>query len=963
MFKFLKRFFGSAQERKISPFAARISKINKIYNEIKDLSSEDWNKLILNFKEKNSSVKALLPVNEVILGAAITKAAASRIYGNIFIVMGNPEKWNMIHFDEQLIAGMAMYNGYVAEMQTGEGKTLSAVLPLFLHSIQGQALSITVNDFLAQRDCEWMKPLFSLLHTTVGYIKNNQDVTEKRRAYSCNIVYGTSSEFGFDYLRDHSTATSKNELINQKPYRFVVVDEVDQVLIIDSKIPLIISGPSGDPSPWYLKYRDEVEKIVKKNEDICSKIIDEVEIVFESHLWMGSRTEEHSKNVTKTIEEAAKKTWLVNRSSPQNKKLLKMMEYANIRSLVDMWDVYFSYEHNKDEMHILYNDILITKNDHTRDYELTERGLKVWESECDDGSSSSFKMMDLHNEILKVNSNDELEEEDKKHLISELQRKDTESQEKASCIKNLFHAFVVMRNDYEYVVDNDEIVLIDESTGRLQYGRRFSNGLHQAIEAKERVSIKKESKTIASITVQNFIKIFEFIAGMSGTAITHELEFSELYEMQTISIPPHKPSNRIDLPDNIFVTKREKFSAIVSDVSKVHSTSRPILIGTYSIEETSAISSMLSKLKLPHKVLSAKNHKLEASIIAKAGQKNAITIATNIAGRGTDIKLDVGVNALGGMHVIVTSRGTSRAQDLQFRGRQGRQGDRGSCQFYISFEDDLLKTFQSPVMSYVLKNHRPPEGEAMVSPLLSKAIATAQERLEHSSYQSRKNTLEYDEVINQQRKQIYEFRDAVVLADNQETINKNIIYNSCKSLVDEFRKKHIGEIWNGDSFREYLISLMPLNIKPGLFNKHYNSKTLTEDLYNVFIRELHKIEGDIYNIIKAAEINGLKFLMDNLVSRSIIMKIDEVWRMYIESMESVQQYVQLRAIGQKDPIVEYRKESSKLFSFAKEEFDLDILSLIMNSAISEKISCEKNIEAIKESISRQMNNKKEGVTV
>lgn len=935
MFSILKKLFGSFQDRKLTKCKKYLMEIEKRYNELVNISDAEWRQFLSSIKQKASTLKDK-DLNSIMVDAfAAAKLASKRILGKEYVVMGKSEIWDMVFFDEQIMAGVAMFDGGVAEMQTGEGKTLTAVLPLYLRSLTGKPVfSITINDYLAQRDCEWMKPLFNELGVTVAYIKNQQDFLDKKRAYSSDVVYGTASEFGFDYLRDNSSTYSESEVMQRGEFYFALIDEIDHILINEAKTPLIISGNDGPPSKYYGELRDTVEEIVKKQQDKCDNLINEAEAIFNKYNWLGERTDLVASSINKELEEATKKLWIVSKGMPEDSRLLAFCEYGNIRSMVDRWEVYFAYDHNKEEMHEILNAILATRDEKTRDFELTETGIHEW-SLISSVNSNDFEMIDIINEIENIEKMD-IPDEDKKIKIVNIQQEDSERQERSLCLKQLLYAYIVTKKDVDYVIENGEIVLLDESTGRLQYGRKFSKGLQQAIESKERLKIQSETKIIASITIQNLIRLFPEKAGMSGTAIAHEAEFKEIYNLEVISIPTHKMSKRIDFPDKIFVTKREKIHQIISDIKNIHKLGRPILVGTYSIEESEFISNILSRDGIPHKVLSAKNHKLEAEIIAKAGQKNAVTIATNMAGRGTDIRLAEGIADIGGMHVIVASRGKSRSQDLQFRGRQGRQGDPGSCQFFVSFEDSLLRTFQSPVLGYVLQNYRPPEGEEISSPLLSSAILTAQERLEHSAYQIRKNSLDYDDVINIQRKQIYSFRKNVITSKNKPAIINDIIERACFVIIKNYRNTTRSQSWHSDSFRDYLMSFLPIAINRDLFNDYVNDKNLAIEMSQMIIKEINRLEFIINDLIhKSGKYNNILFVSEKLLIRSIVCKIDEIWRDHLDNLEELRQFVQLRSFGQKDPLIEFRKEALHMFDSIRNNFDLDALKSMMHNLIHE----------------------------
>lgn len=941
MFSFLTRIFGSAQSRKISNHKKYISTINKKYEELISLSDNEWITYTDSLKERVRINKESL--DSVLVDAySAVKAAAFRIQKREFLVMGHLVKWNMVPYDEQILAGIAMYKESIAEMETGEGKTLTAAFPLYIRALTGESVfCLTINDYLAQRDAEWMRPLFAELGMTVGSLKNQQPHPEKKKAYACDIIYGTASEFGFDYLRDNSSVIEYNDIVSKKPFYFVLIDEIDHILISEAKTPLVISGPDKEPSKWFVGLRDIVEDIVKKHEVVCDKLINDAKEIFSANGWLNSRTEITNFISNEDLEIASQKLWLASKGVPEHRELLEMCEYGNIRHLINKWEVYFSYDHNKNEMREKLLGLYIVRDDKTKDFELTDTGMNIWR-EISDNENDDFEMRDIGYEIDEIEQRTDLSDDQKKELILKVYEEDGIMQERIVALKQLLHAYIITRKNHDYVVENGEVVLLDESTGRLQYGRRFSNGLHQAIEAKERIRVQKDSKTLASITIQNFIRMFPVKAGMSGTAITHESEFKEIYNLDVVKIPTHKPSRRIDLPDNIYVTKREKLLAMVRDIKNIHEEKRPILVGTYSIEEAEILDRMLSEEGVPHKLLSAKNHKLEADIVSRAGHFSSVTIATNMAGRGTDIKLASGVADIGGMHVMVSSRGKSRAQDLQFRGRQGRQGDPGSCQFYISFEDTILRTFQSPALAYVLKNYRPPEGEVLSSPLLSNAISTAQERLEHSAYQSRKVSLDYDDILNIQRTQIYDYRKDVIKSESISSIVRSIVERACAGIASKFYGSVKGVSWNGEDYRKYLISMLPISLDEGIFDKSYTESELAFDTAKIIVKELNMLEVRIKEAVHRIN-DKIVFNADRAIKRTIISRLDAEWRDHIEGLDELKQYVQIRAFGQKNPLDEYKKEAYKIFQDMESDFYARAMIDIFMVLLLEYQNVEKSI--------------------
>ncbi len=672
MFRFLKKIFGSAHDRLLNKYRKIVQDVNHWEQQFTSLTDDQLKAKTIEFRQryqKGESLDQLLPE-----AYGVIKNVCRRLCGTEVHVSGYNQKWDMIPYDVQIISAIAMHYGAIAEMQTGEGKTLTAALPLYLNALSGKPVHlVTVNDYLAQRDCEWVGTILRWLGLTTGALTNNVPLEERKQIYACDVVYGTSSEFGFDYLRDNSMVMSAKDQV-QRGYYFAIIDEVDSILIDEARTPLIISGPVPDSRQMYDQLKEGAAELVRRQRDLCNRWATEARKVLDLNL--SESPIKKDKKQEEIEQEAYRKLWLVGKGTPQNKILKRAKENPDIRAAIDKWDLYYHGEQNKEEKIKALADLYIIIDEKSNEYELTDKGIGAWQAYTGGvGSTEDFIMMDISDEYIKIDENLELDEEAKIARKLAIREEDAKRKEKAHNLRQLLRAHLLMEKDVDYIIYENKIVIIDEHTGRAQPGRRFSDGLHQAIEAKEGLEIQKETQTYATITLQNFFRMYEKLSGMTGTASTEAQEFKEIYKLDVLEIPTHRPCLRTDYNDEIYMTEREKYHAILKEVKATHEQGRPILIGTESVEVSEKLSRIFKQNQLKHTVLNAKQNASEAEIVAEAGKRGAITIATNMAGRGTDIKLEPGVAEIGGLYVMGTTRHQSRRTDRQLRGRCARQGD------------------------------------------------------------------------------------------------------------------------------------------------------------------------------------------------------------------------------------------------------------------------------------------------
>jgi len=918
MIGFLKKIFGTAQDRTLRKYRKLVEKINEWDERFQSLSDEQLRKKTAEFKERLNQgevVDDLLPE-----AYAVVKNACRRLCGTEIHVSGYDQKWDMIPYDVQLIGAIAMHKGAIAEMMTGEGKTLTAAMPLYLNALTGKPVHlVTVNDYLAQRDCEWVGTIFRWLGLTTAALTNEAPQEERKAFYLADIVYGTASEFGFDYLRDNSIATSK-DLQVQRGFYFAIIDEVDSILIDEARTPLIISGPSPVSRHMYDELKAGVGQLVRRQRDFCNRLASEARRVLEKE---GTSEDQAPKKRDKKQEEeeqeALRKLWLVSKGTPHNKILMHIKEDPDMRAGIDKWDLYYYGEQNKEERSQALAELFIIIDEKGNEFELTDKGIQAWQ-ECTDGigKGDDFVMLDISYEFLKIDEDSSLDEETKIQRRLAVQEEDLKRKERSHNLRQLLRAHLLMEKDVDYIVQNDKIIIIDEHTGRPQPGRRFSDGLHQAIEAKEGVSIQRETQTYATITLQNYFRMYEKIAGMTGTATTEAGEFKQVYKLDVLEIPTHRPACRKDFNDEIYMTEREKYNAILKEVHSIHEAGRPILIGTESVEISEKLSRIFKLNKLEHTVLNAKQNDKEAEIIAHAGRRGAITIATNMAGRGTDIKLESGVANVGGLYVMGTTRHQSRRIDRQLRGRCARQGDPGTSKFYVSFEDALLRLFASPRLTAILQRFRPPEGEPISASMLNKSIETAQKRIEQRNAAMRKHTLEYDDVMNKQRQEIYTFRNDILHTEDIEPIAIELLESVCSNAAEKYFQSRAEEGgWDPEGYRQWIITHFPVNFQEGFFDDDLIDVSdleamAAEKIIEAFKEKLTR-ENNKVPAFALKDSEKPHSPAQEAVRNLMIRKIDHLWQEHLLRMDHLRSDVNLRTVGGRDPLMEFKHDAFAFF--------------------------------------------------
>ena len=931
MFGIVKKIFGTAQSRILKRYARLVPQINKWEESYQSLSDDEIREKTFEFKNRLSqgeTLESLLPE-----AYGVVKNVCRRMCGTDVHVSGYDQKWDMIPYDVQLLGAIAMFQGSIAEMHTGEGKTLTASMPLYLYALSGKPVHlITVNDYLAKRDCEWIGTIFRRLGLTIAYLTNDVPPHKRKEVYACDIVYGTASEFGFDYLRDNSMAMSKGEQV-QRGHYFSMIDEIDSILIDEARTPLIISGPVPESKQMYDELKEGVSYLVRSQRDLCNRIATEARRSLDALGMLEESAEKRklSKEEDEKKTEAFKKLWLVGKGTPRNKILKRIKENPDLRAEIDTWETYFFGEQNKEEKFNTLAELFIIVDERNNEYELTDKGIREW-GDLKNQGSDDFIMLDLGHEYSVIDTNESLSDQEKMQAKINLREEDSKRKERSHNLRQMLRANLLMEKDIDYIIAENKIVIIDENTGRPQPGRRFSDGLHQAIEAKENVDIQGETQTYATITLQNYFRMYERLAGMTGTAMTEANEFKEIYKLEVIEIPTYRPCQRADHDDEIYMSEREKYNAVLNEIKDVNAKGRPILIGSESVEVSEKLSRILKQNKLEHTILNAKNHAKEAEIIADAGKMGAITMATNMAGRGTDIKLKEGVAAVGGLHVIGTTRHQSRRIDRQLRGRSGRLGDPGSSKFFVSFEDSLMRLFASPRMTALLQRFRPPEGEPISAKVLNKSIETAQKRVEQRNYTTRKHTLEYDDVMNKQRKEVYVFRNELLFAENPIDVAFEVLESVCVQLAEHHEVARSHEKATLEQFRQALLEHFPVHFDEKEFDieptsapeleKKVSQKILTA--FRMKIQYQRQLLGMLRPDLQGSD--KAQSILQEVIRNLMIRKIDHLWIEHLLSIDHLRTDVHMRTVGQKDPLLEFKHESFALFDSFSRRLRLEISS-------------------------------------
>ena len=916
----LKKIVGSKNQREIRRIRPIVEKINQIDEQLKSLSDDalraktaQWQADLAKIEDYTQRQKYL---DDILAEAfAVVKNGARRLVGKEVDVCGQPNTWNMVHFDVQLIGGYVLHTGRIAEMATGEGKTLVATLPLYLNALAGRgAHLVTVNDYLARRDSDWMRYLYEFLGLTCGCIQHDQSPEVRRQQYGCDITYGTNSEFGFDYLRDNGMATTLEQQV-QRGYAFAIVDEVDSILIDEARTPLIIAGPSTVTSHQYDTYKGLVDQLVKKQANLCNRIAGEAEELFKKG----------------NTEEAARLMFRVKLGQPRHKTLLRAMQEPDRRRAIDKAELSFHGDTQREALFELKESLYFTIDERAHEADLTEKGREF----LNPNDPDAFVLPDLITQYAEIDVNPNLNEAQKVEAKAEKQQICDKQAERLHNISQLLRAYCLFERDVQYVVEDNKVVIVDEFTGRKMAGRRWSDGLHQAVEAKEGVQIDRETQTLATITIQNYFRLYKKLAGMTGTAETEVNEFHDIYKLDVVVIPTNRPCIRKDLNDLVFRTRREKYNAVVREIKEAHARSQPVLVGTVSVEASELLSRMLKRDKIPHTVLNAKYHMQEAEIVARAGQPGAVTISTNMAGRGTDIKLGPGVQDLGGLYVIGTERHESRRIDRQLRGRCSRQGDPGASRFYVSFEDDLMRNFgAADRMTKIMDRFGMKEGEELEHPWLNKSVETAQKRVEQRNYQMRRRTLEFDDVMNKQREVLYGLRNDAIESKEPRRILDEIIDEAIPAKVDEFLTAN-----NDDEGPNYngLLNWINTTFPLGITREKAGFDKMERDEIAPFV--IGKVK-EAYDLKTKHEDPAAVVGLERYI---ILNAIDRLWQEHLFAMDSLREAVYLRAYGQKDPLVEYKTEAYDMF--------VELMTNIKNEVLHNLFRSTSNLTAFEDFLS------------
>ena len=867
-----------------------------------DRSREAWNEIQPDFA---AIVQKML--NEILPEAyAVVKNAARRMCGREIIVCDQPLGWNMVHFDVQLVGGVALHRGMIAEMATGEGKTLVGTLPVYLNALTGRGVHvITVNDYLARRDSEWMGSLYKFLGLTVGCIQNDQPSHVRHEQYQTDITYGTNSEFGFDYLRDNGMASSKEQQV-QRGHYFAIVDEVDSVLIDEARTPLIISGPvmAAESNHQYERYKPLVEQLVRRQNTLCNRLI----------------TEAKEAAAAGELEQAGLKLFQVQMGQPKNRALTRCMEEPELRRAMEKAELSLYADTQKVEFFKLKEELYYFIEEKSHDADLTEMGRNFLSPDEPD----AFVLPDIATVYSEIDGDQTLSEEARTRKKTEMQDRLSHQGQRIHQISQLLRAYCLYEKDVEYVVEENKVVIVDAQTGRKMAGRRWSDGLHQAVEAKEGVQIDAETQTLATITIQNYFRLYQKLGGMTGTAETDAAEFHDIYELDVLTIPTNRPVKRQDHNDSIYKTRREKFAAVIELIRELNAKGQPILVGTASVEASEMVSRMLKLQKITHNVLNAKYHRQEAEIVARAGHRAAVTISTNMAGRGTDIKLGEGVAELGGLFVLATERHESRRVDRQLRGRSARQGDPGESKFFLSFEDDLMRNFGAAErMTKMMERFGMKEGEELQHPWLNRSVETAQKRVEQRNYVWRKRVLEYDDVMNQQREVVYEWRNDVLNSNDTRILINEAVEKGITERLSVFVPKDI----KGDDVADYdgLLAWVNTTFPVGLRALDDDFKALDFEAKSAFLKE--KILGAYDVKVGSANPTALQ----EIEKMILLNAIDRLWQEHLYALDALKEGVGLRTYGQKDPLIEFKQEAFTIFAELMNNINGEVLSNLFRS--------------------------------
>ena len=933
---FLAKIFGTKSDREIKKILPIVNQVNQFYDTLKDkdisylqsrtkelqavikksIEQQESKKLVniddsKELKKIRSQITNNVLEHHLIESFALVKHACRLLYDEEWEVVGQKIKWEMIPYDEQIIGGVVLHQGKISEMKTGEGKTLVATFPIYLNALSGRGVHvITVNDYLAQRDAEWMGKVFETLGLTVGFILNSMNPEQRKSSYNCDITYGTNNEFGFDYLRDNMTIDS--EFLVQRKHNYAIVDEVDSVLIDEARTPLIISGPVETKiNQSYVDLKRPVQSLVVQQTQLISSLVSEAQNIL--------------KNDTLSDDDKQKAGLLLLKAKKGLPKFQKLQDLFQEQGTIKMMNAVESEYIAEKKTYLLDEDLLFSIDEQSNSVDLSDKGREALSPDNKD----AFTIPDL-GELLSDIDEQNLSDEQKQLQKEKVYKLHSERSSKIHYLSQLLKAYTLFDKDVEYVVQNGQVLIVDEFTGRVLPGRRFSGGLHQALEAKENVKIEKETQTLASITIQNYFRMYDKLSGMTCTADTEAAEFEKIYNLGVTVIPTHRPIKRNDFNDVIYKSMQAKYKAVIKEVGEYYAKGQPVLIGTVSVEVSELLSKMLKQKGIPHNVLNAKQHQSEAQIVSQAGLKKSITIATNMAGRGTDIKLGPGVEELGGLHIIGTARHESRRIDLQLMGRSGRQGDNGSSRFYISLEDDLMRLFNMDRLATYMDRLSMDEDQELSAGMLNRGVSNAQKKVEERNFAMRKHLLEYDDVLNQQREIIYDLRNKALLSDSiKDTINE-FIEDFIFDIIGDLDFKQVKE-WDWQSINQQINSNLMVNIEVGEIESLESLDELI-DYINEEALKYYKLKEDVIpsELLRKVE----KFI--------VLKTIDEKWRNHLLGMDQLREGIGLRAYGQKNPLIEYKSESYNFFQELMVSLRATVIQRVFHAQVSDQVQVQQN---------------------
>ena len=904
----LAKLFGTKSDREVKKLTPTIDRINQLYESLSSKTDEDFVKRTSELKEfvmnarrekedslpetmdKQQRSAEVLKAEQGALGLimeeafAMVKETSRRMCGSSWRVSGQEITWEMIPYDVQLLGAITLHDGKVAEMKTGEGKTLVATMPIYLNALTGRGVHvITVNDYLAQRDAEWMGEVYKRLGLSVGFILNSMDNVQRREMYERDITYGTNNEFGFDYLRDNM-ALQKDEKV-QRGHAFAVVDEVDSVLIDEARTPLIISGAVDAPvDETFTTLKPGVQELVKRQSSLVS------DLVREAQKFLDDGDEDN----------AGLKLLQAQRGMPKNRRVMKIFQEPGMLKLSQ--DIESIYIRDK-KMHEVDDDLYFAVDEKSHVMDITQKGRTLLSPD----DPETFIIPDMGELLLEIDERDDLSSVEKEQEKEKAHQLHAERSGTIHNFNQLLRAFTLYEKDVEYVLQDGKVMIVDEFTGRVLPGRRYSDGLHQALEAKENVRIERETQTLATITIQNYFRLYDKLSGMTGTAETEAEELGSIYGLDVTVMPTHRPISRDDREDLVYKTKREKYNAAIDEITECHHKGQPTLVGTISVEVSELLSRMLKRKNIPHNVLNAKQHKSEAEVVARAGQNGAVTIATNMAGRGTDIKLGEGIKELGGLHIIGTERHESRRIDLQLRGRSGRQGDSGSSRFYLSLEDDLMRLFSSDKVAAIMDRMGIEEGEVISAKMVTRAISNAQKKVEVRNFGIRKHLLEYDDVMNQQRQVVYDIRNQALAGDNMQETVFHILDDFILDEVELQSDAGTVEYWDWDYLKQRFASHIMVDASLEKIHDVMDESEPTGEEVGDWVLDQAK------GVYKARESLVPEDVIREFERFVILRTIDEKWKDHLYAMDQLREGINLRAYGQKNPLLEYKSEGFKMF--------------------------------------------------